>query len=390
MHLFVFNEDLRPQLQRAVLALSAASLLCTVGCKHKQDEQGQRPPLEVAVVAATERDVPIYGEWIGNLDGFVNAQIQPQVAGYLIHQDYKEGEPVHKGQVLFEIDPRPFQASLDQAKGQLQQARAQLELARINVKRDAPLVAAHALAQSQLDTDTQQAAQIEGIVKTDEAAVRMAELNLEWTRVRSLIDGIAGKATVQVGNLVNTQTQLTTVSQVSPIKAFFSISEQEYLAMNESTRQKGATDLLRGSKMIPLELILSNGESYSQKGNIVYVDRGIDNTTGTITVAGSFPNAQNLLRPGQFAKVRALTNVQKDAVLVPQRAVLDQQGQHIVVVVNGNNMATPKLVKVGKQVGDEWIILEGIKAGDHVVTEGNGKVQSTMPVHAVADHAGGK
>jgi membrane fusion protein (multidrug efflux system) len=345
------------------------------------------PPLEVGVATAQQRDVPIYGEWVGNLDGYVNAQIQPQVAGYLIRQDYREGQQVHKGEVLFEIDPRPFQAALDQAQGQLVQAKAQLELSRINVRRDEPLVAAHALAQSQLDTDTQLAAQNEGIVQTDEAAVRMAQLNLGWTRVRSLIDGIAGKATIQVGNLVNTSTILTTVSQVNPIKAFFSISEQEYLDLSESVKRQGASDLLRGKKAIPLELILANDQIYPAQGMIVFVDRGVDNSTGTITIAGSFPNPSNLLRPGQFAKVRALTGTQLNAILVPQRAVLDQQGKHLVVVVGRDHMARIRPVTVGKQVDTGWIITSGLNAGETVVTEGNGKIQATMPVHPVPENS---
>jgi membrane fusion protein (multidrug efflux system) len=341
------------------------------------------PPLEVAVTTATQRNVPIYGEWIGNLDGFVNAQIQPQVSGYLVRQDYHEGQQVHKGQVLFEIDPRPFQASLDQAKGQLIQARAQLELSRINVRRDGPLVTAHALAQSQLDTDSQLAAQNEGVVRTDEAAVRMAELNLGWTKVRSLIDGIAGRATVQAGNLVNTATALTTVSQVNPIKAFFSISEQEYLALSTSVKQRGSSDLLKNKQAVPLELLLADGQSYPQKGTIVFVDRGVDNTTGTITIAGAFPNPANLLRPGQFAKIRALTHTEENAVLVPQQAVLEQQGKHTIVVVGKDNMAHIRPVTVGPQVDSDWIIASGLSAGETVVTEGNGKILSTMPVRPV-------
>ena len=389
--LFVLKTGRKMQRQTTMfLAVLGAAVAMMSGCKSDDAKNEARPPMEVAVVTAESRDVPIYGEWVGNLDGYVNAQIQPQVAGYLIRQDYKEGQQVHKGQILFEIDPRPFQAALDQAQGQLQQAKAQLELARINVKRDTPLVAAHALAQSTLDTDTQQAAQIEGVVKADEAAVRMAQLNLEWTKVRSLIEGIAGKANVQVGNLVNLQTQLTTVSQVNPIKAFFSISEQEYLDLAASTRKQGASDLISGKKSIPLELLLANGDTYPQKGEIVYVDRGVDNATGTITIAGEFANRESLLRPGQFAKVRALTRTEKNAVVVPQRAVIEQQGKHLVAVVDANNLATPRVVQVGKQVGTEWIITAGIKAGDRVVTEGNGKIQSPMPVHPVAERAGGR
>ena len=369
-----------------VMLLAAAGLLLLAsGCKRGQASGGAMPPLEVGVVTVEQRDVPIYGEWVGNLDGFVNAQIQPQVSGYLIRQSYHEGQQVHKGEVLFEIDPRPFQAALDQAQGQLAQAKAQLELSRINVRRDGPLVEAHAMAQSQLDTDTQLAAQNEGIVKTDEAAVRMAELNLGWTKVRSLIDGIAGKATTQVGNLVNTSTALTTVSQVNPIKVFFSISEQEYLDLTESAKKRGASDLLSGKKAIPLELLLANGQVYPGKGTIVFVDRNVDNSTGTITIAGSFTNSSNLLRPGQFAKVRALTSTQQSAILVPQRAVLDQQGKHLVVVVGKDGMARVRPISVGKQVDENWIVISGLQAGEQVVTEGNGKIQTTMPVHAVPE-----
>lgn len=387
MRFFVFKFRPTMNAARQVASLSLVScMLFAVGCKKSQVATSL-PPLQVAVATAEQKDVPIYGEWVGNLDGYVNAQIQPQVSGYLIRQDYREGQQVHKGQVLFEIDERPFQAALDQAQGQLAQARAQLELSRINVRRDTPLVAAHALAQSQLDNDTQQAAQYQAIVQTDAAAVRTAQLNLGWTKVRSLVDGIAGKAVMQVGNLVNTTTALTTVSQVNPIKAYFAISEQEYLNLTDSARRQGATDLLRVGSKIPLELTLSNGEVYPQKGTIVFVDRGVDSNTGTITIAGAFPNTSNQLRPGQYAKVRALTSVQKDAILVPQRAVMDQQGQHLVVVVGPNNLATIRQVTVGRQVGSAWIITSGIRAGERVVTEGNGKVRGPMPVQPVAEQS---
>jgi membrane fusion protein (multidrug efflux system) len=387
MRFFVFNfrPGVKTGLQTASLLL-VSSLLIATGCK-KSSVTGTPPPLEVAVATAEQRDVPINGEWVGNLDGFVNAQIQPQVSGYLIRQDYHEGQQVHKGQVLFEIDGRPFQAALDQAQGQLAQARAQLELSHINVRRDQPLVAAHALAQSQLDNDTQQAAQYAAVVQSDEASVRTAELNLGWTKVRSLVDGVAGKAVMQVGNLVSTTTALTTVSQVNPIKAYFAISEQEYLNLSDSAKRQGVTDLLRVGSKIPLELSLSNGQVYPQKGTIVFVDRGVDNTTGTIMIAGAFPNSSNLLRPGQYAKVRALTNVQKDAILVPQRAVMEQQGQHLVVVVGPNNMTETRLVTVGSQVGSNWIITSGIHAGERVVTEGNGKIRGPMPVRPVVEQA---
>jgi membrane fusion protein (multidrug efflux system) len=362
---------------------------CTLfacGCKRKAGVTGTPPALEVGVVSVEQRDVPVYGEWVGNLDGYVNAQIQPQVSGYLVRQVYREGQHVRKGDVLFEIDPRSFQASLDQAQGQLGQARAQLELSQINVKRDTPLVAIHALAQSQLDNDTQQVHQYQSLVKTNEAAIETAQLNLSWTKVRSLIDGIAGRATIQAGNLVSTSTTLTSVSQVNPIKAFFSISEQEYIDLTNSAKRQGAVDLLKGGSKISLELTLANGEKYPGSGSIVFVDRAVDNTTGTILIAGAFSNPSGLLRPGQFAKVRALTSVQKNAFIVPQRAVLDQQGQHLAIVVGANNIAKVQKITVGSQVGQDWIVTSGLNPGDRVVTEGNGKVRDGMAVKPVADN----
>lgn len=369
------------------LVVLAGSFLFSTGCKKNQAPQTQMPPLPVGIVTSEQKDVPLYGDWIGNLDGYVNAQIQPQVSGYLIHQSYKEGQHVRKGDVLYEIDPRPFQASLDQAKGQLGQAKAQLMLAQINVKRDTPLVEAHALAKSQLDNDTQQVAQYEALVKTNEAQVQTAQLNLGWTKVRSLVDGIAGQATTQIGNLVNTSTVLTSVSQVNPIKAFFAISEQEYLMLSQSAKEKGVSDLLRSGSKIPLELTLANGDKYPMKGTIIFVDRQVDNQTGTIRIAASFANPESLLRPGQFAHVSALTGVKHGAVLVPQRAILEIQGQHQVAVVGADNRVKIKNVTVGKQVGQNWIIEQGLQAGETVITQGNGKVRDGMPVAPKPDTA---
>ncbi len=387
LRMFVLRGIRSAKIRTALVPLALGfCMLLPSGCKSKGRTAGKPPLLEVGVISVEQRDVPLYGEWVGNLDGYVNAQIQPQVSGYLIRQDYCEGQHVRKGDVLFEIDPRTFQASLDQAEGQLGQATAQLQLSQINVRRDTPLVAIHALSQSQLDSDTQQANQYESLVKTNEAAVETAQLNLGWTKVRSLIDGIAGRAAIQVGNLVSTSTTLTSVSQVSPIKAFFSISEQEYIDLTNSARQQGAVELLKGGGKISLELTLANGEKYPGSGSIVFVDRAVDNTTGTILVAGAFPNSSGFLRPGQFARVRALTSVVKNALIVPQRAVLDQQGQHLAVVVGANNVAKVQKVTVGRQVGQDWIVTSGLNPGDRVVTEGNGKVRDGMAVKPVADN----
>jgi RND family efflux transporter MFP subunit len=322
--------------------------------------------------------VPVYGEWIGSLDGYTNANITPQVTGYLIKQNYREGSYVHKGDVLFEIDPRPFQAVLDQAKGALAQANAQLDLANINYKRDEPMAKLHAIAQSQFDTDTQTKAQAGAAVVSAQANVESAELNLGFTKVLSLVDGIAGIAQTQIGNLVTQQTTLTSVSQVQPIKAYFSISEQEYLAMSD--RIKGSIDMLAATNPEPLQLTLANGNVYPQPGRIVFTDRQVDGQTGTIRIVGAFPNPGNILRPGQFAKVRALTGNNQNAVLVPQRAVSELQGSYEVAVVGSDNKVTIRKVTVGDRTGSLWIIRDGLKEGEQVISEGTQKVREGSTV----------
>jgi membrane fusion protein (multidrug efflux system) len=295
--------------------------------------------MPVDVVTVQQSDVPVSNEWVGTLDGFVNAQIQPQVSGYLIKQNYREGSVVQKGQALFEIDPRPFQAALQQAEGQVGQAQgavgqaqAQFQLAQINVNRDTPLAAEHAIAQSQLDNEKQQAAQAEASVASArasvaaaQAAVANAKLNLGFTEVRSLITGVAGQATTQVGNLVGPQSVLTSVSQLDPIKVYFSISDSEYLGLIKRTTQSNA-DLLRASSNLPLTLTLANGSVFPHTGRIIFVDRQMNQQTGAIRIAASFPNPGNVLRPGQFGRVRAQTTVLNNAILVPQSAVQELQG----------------------------------------------------------------
>jgi RND family efflux transporter MFP subunit len=367
----------------AAFLLLLAGLALVAGCSKPAQGggPGQYPPPDVTTTTVEQKNVPVFGDWVANLDGYTNAQIQPQVTGYLIRQNYKEGSQVSKGQILYEIDPRPFQAALDQAKGQLAQAKAQLQLAQINVKRDSPLAEARAIARSQLDNDLQTQAADEAGVKAQEAAVETAELNLGFTRVRSLLDGIAGIATTQVGSLVTQSTVLTTVSQVQPIKVYFAISEQEYLALSKKAQQGGAADLLHSSSRVPIELTLSNGTVYPSKGRIVFVDRQVNSSTGTIRVAAAFPNPQNLLRPGQYGKVRAQTELQHDALLVPQRAVTELQGSYQVAIVNADNKVHIQPVQVGPQIGADWIITSGLKPGEQVVIEGNGKLVDGIPVH---------
>jgi membrane fusion protein, multidrug efflux system len=362
-------------------ALSAASLLQLTACAKKQGNAKVAPPLQVSVATAEQRDVPLYGDWVGTLDGFVNAQIQPQVlTGYLVKQDYREGSVVQAGQVLFEIDPRPFQTTLDQAEGQLVQAQAQLGLADINVKRDTPLAKAHATSQSQLDNDIQQQAQLQGTVRTAEANVEQAQLNLSFTKVRSLVTGIAGRALVQVGNLISPSSALTTISQVNPIKVYFPISEQEYLALLSRVKEGGRADLLDSGNVVPLQLTLGNGSVYPYKGHIVFVDRQVGQSTGSIQVAGSFPNPGNLLRPGQFGRIKAETEVRRNALLIPQKAVNELQGSSQVAVVGSDNRVHIRTVALGPQVGSDWIVTSGISPNERVVTEGTSKLKDGMPV----------
>ena len=367
----------------AAVLLLLAGLALVAGCSKSAKGGGppQYPPPDVTTTLVEQRDVPIYGEWVANLDGFTNAQIEPQVTGYVVRQDYKEGSVVQKGQVLYQIDPRPFLAALDQAKGQLAQAQAQLQLSDINVKRDTPLADARAIARSQLDNDLQSKFANEAAVRAAQANVANAELNVGFTKVRSLLDGIAGIATVQTGSYVKADTVLTTVSQVQPIKVYFAISEQEYLELTRKAREGGAADLLHSSNRVPIELTLSNGNVYPDKGHIVFVDRGVDPNTGTIRVAAAFPNPQNLLRPGQYGRVRAQTEIMKGALLVPQRAVSQLQGSYQIAVVSNDDKVHIHTVQVGPQIGTEWVIASGLEPHDQVVIEGNGKLADGMPVH---------
>lgn len=364
----------------SLLTLASAAL---TGCESKSASATAGPPpaMPVSVVKAEKQDVPVIGEWVGTLDGYVNAQIQPQASGYLIEQDYREGAPVAKGQVLFEIDPRPFEAALHQAEGQLGQAKAQLALANINVNRDTPLADAHAIARSQLDNEVQQKVQAEAAVETAQAAVDNAKLNLGFTQVRSLISGVAGQATTQVGNLVSTQSVLTSVSQLNPIKVYFSISDSEYLALVESAR-KGGGSLLQGSSRIPLTLTLSNGDAYPYKGHIDFVDRQLNPQTGAIRIAAAFPNPHNVLRPGQFGRVHAETQTLRNAVLVPQVAVSDFQGQKQIYTVAANHTVHVNNVTLGPQFGNDWVIDKGLDAGELVITDNLQKLREGAPVDA--------
>jgi RND family efflux transporter MFP subunit len=362
---------------RIASALSVVALLA--GCGGRGATPPMAPP-EVKVIAVAQRDVPIVSEWVATLDGYVNAQIQPQVAGYIVKQTYREGSPVHKGDILFEIDPRPFQAVLDQAKAQLAQAVAQLGKTQLDVDRDTPLAKERAIAQSQLDNDVQANLAAKAAVQSSEAQVEQAQLNLGFTHVTSLFDGIAGIAQVQLGNLVNPSIVLTSVSQVNPIKAYFPMSEQEYLRLADSIN--APQDHVDAPKDAPpLELILADGTVYPSKGRVLYTDRQVDITTGTIRVVSAFPNPKNFLRPGEFGRIRASTYTRTGALLVPQRAVIDLQGSFQVAVVGSDNKVSVRIVKVGERVGTEWIIDSGVKQGEMVIVEGVQKVRDGVSVN---------
>jgi len=363
-------------MRRISIGLVAAVLLVNaLGCSSgKVNAAAPPPPPVVEVAPVIQKDVPVQGEWVGTLEGFVNAQIQPQVSGYLIRQAYREGALVRKGQLLFEIDPRPFQAVLDQARGQLAQAEAQMANAELNVKRDIPEAEAHAIPQSQLDTDTQALRAAKASVEANQAAVEQAAINLGYTRVVSLIDGIAGINTVQVGNLVGPSTVLTAVSQVSPIKVYFPISEQEYLRMADGG-SPGSVDFISHASRIPLQLTLADGNAYPHPGRIIFADRQVNTQTGTIQIVGEFPNSRNLLRPGQYARVQAPTGNITGALLVPQAAVNQQQGSYQVTVIGADNRAQVRTVQVGPTVGALWVITSGLKPGERVVAVGGDKVK---------------
>ena len=372
---------------RLVLFLLPVTVVFVAGCESPKAASPVPSP-EVEVASVVQKDVSIYSEWVATLDGYVNAQIQPQVTGYVIRQTYKEGSFVHKGQILFQIDPRPFQALLDQVNAQLAQAQAQLGKTQMDVDRDTPLAKERAIAQSQLDNDIQANQAAKAAVKAAEAQVEQAKLNLEFTDVKSLLDGISGIAQVQIGNLVNATTVLTSVSQINPIKAYFSISEQEYIhfadRINAETQKETPTN---GP---PFELILADGSVYPHKGVGLLTNRQVDVATGSIQVISSFPNPKNALRPGQFGRLRAAPEIRNGALLVPQKAVTELQGTYQLAVVNADNKVSIRAVKVGARVGPLWIVENGVKPGELVIVEGLQKVQngSTVKIKQAAPAKG--
>ena len=385
--------------------------MAAAGCTRVTSAAGSPRPPEVEVVQVEQRDVPIYHEWIGTLDGMVNAAIRAQVTGYLLTQDYSEGSFVKKGQLLFEIDPRPFDAALAQAQGQLAQAKGQLAQAKaqlaqsqaqlqqsmasqkrtqLDVDKYTPLAKQQAVTQQELDNAVQNnvaaqaqieasnagvetaKAQIEAstaAVESAQAAVEAAKVNTGFTHLTSPIDGIAGQAQVQVGNLVNPSSGvITTVSTLDPIRGNFTVGEQEYLSLT-----RGGVGYLT---KLQLDLILADGSTYPHKGKFFFADRQVNQNTGAIQLTGLFPNPGNRLRPGQYGKVRAAIGTSAGALLVPQRAVTELQGGYQVAVVDSANKVGIRTVKLGDRIGSMWIVTEGLKAGERVVAEG---IQQARP-----------
>jgi RND family efflux transporter MFP subunit len=384
---------IRKLLIGAVLALVALGAIFAVA-RLRSSGGPQGGPADVEVVQVEKKDVPIVGEWIGTLDGLVNADVRAQVSGYLQRQGYQEGAFVKQGELLFQIDPRPFQAAVDQAQGQLEQATATLanteavqRRTELDVNRYTPLAQEQAASQQDLDNAIQNNLAAKATVETAQAqiqtakaALETAKINLDFTRLIAPIDGIAGQAQLQVGALVNPSSgPVTSVSTVDPIKVYFTVSESEYLAW----RRRFPTEVTRAEadKSLQLELILADGSVYPHQGTIFFADNKVNESTGAIRIAALFPNPGNILRPGGYAKVRAATQIQQGALLVPQRAVSELQGGYQVAVVDGQNKISIRSVQVGDRVGNLWIVSEGLKLGERVVVEGVQKVRPGMQVN---------
>jgi RND family efflux transporter MFP subunit len=378
----------------AFCLLVVGLIIGAVRPKHVSGAQPGASP-DVEVVQVEQKDVPIFGEWIGTLDGLTNADVRAQVTGYIMRQGYQEGAFVKKGQLLFEIDPRPFQAALDQAEGQLAQAKAALANAQavqgrteLDVNRYTPLAKEQAASQQDLDNAVQNnmaakatVATAQAQIKSAEAAVETARINLDFTRLVAPIDGIAGQAQLQVGALVNLSSgPVTSVSTVDPIKVYFTVGEPQYLAWRK--RFPTESSRLAADKNLRLQLILADGSTYSYEGTFYFADRQVNESTGAIRIAGLFSNPNNILRPGGYGKVRAVIRLQQGALLVPQRAVSELQGGYQVGVVGSDEKVSIRTVTVGDRVGTQWIIAEGLNPGERVIAEGIQKVRPGMHVNA--------
>jgi RND family efflux transporter MFP subunit len=387
------NAPKRYLLGGGVVVLIVIGLIMGAIRPNKHAQAAPNVP-DVRVVQVEQHDVPIIHEWIGTFDGLVNADVRAQVTGYLLTQGYQEGAFVKKGQLLFQIDPRPFKAAVDQAEGLLAQAKAQLANAEavqgrteLDVKRYTPLAKEQAATQQDLDNAVQNnlaaLASIETAkaqIKTSEAAVETAKINLDFTRLVAPIDGIAGQAVLQVGALVSPATgPVTSVSTVNPIKVYFTVGEPQYLAFRKRFPTPQSTEA--SEKGLKIELVLADGSSYPHVGSFDFADRQVNVSTGTIRIAALFPNPDSILRPGGYAKVRVPVQIQHDALLVPQRSVSELQGSYQVAVVDNDDKVTIRPVTVGTQLDSRWVITDGLNPGDRIVAEGTQKVRQGIKVN---------
>jgi len=358
-----------------LLPMGAFLFTGLVGCAEKEKPAPPAPP-EVTVATVVQQDVPMYDEWVAQLNGPVNAEITPKVQGYLLRQEYQNGYFVKKGQRLFELDPRQYEAALDAAKASVARAQANFAKYQADVARDTPLAAQNAIPLKQLDNDTGNRDAAAAEVLAEKANEENAELNLAWTNVNSPIDGIAGVSNSQIGDLVGTGTKMTTVSQVNPIWAYFNISERTFLGAAARVQGIISGQVSRNSlASTSIEFIQANDVRYPQKGRFVYVNRQVGSQTGTIQMAAEFPNPDAALRPGGFGRVRIQSGVNKNALLVPQRAVIEVQSNYMVVVLGSDHKATFRPVKMGARVGPNWIVSEGLQPGEQVVAEGIERIQ---------------
>jgi membrane fusion protein (multidrug efflux system) len=358
-------------------------LVAAAGCRRR--DPPAPPPLEVEVAPVVQKDVPVVSEWIGTLDGSVNADIRPKIEGYLLRQLYKEGQFVHTGARLFEIDPRQFRAALEQAQGAVGQAEAQLAKAKKDVERFTPLAADRAISQQELDNALSAERAAQAAYASAVAAVDQAALNLGWTHVTSPIEGIAGIAKSQVGDLVNTDTVMTTVSTVDPIRVSIGISEKEYLRFAPQINRANYATTEQGPF---LDLVLDDGTVFPHKGRAVLVDREVDPRTGTMIVRGFFPNPGNILRPGQYARVRAALQTKTGALLVPQRAISELQGSYRVAVLDAQGKVDVREVEPAERVEGMWVIDKGVKAGENVIVSGLQYLRAGVTVKAKPAAAG--
>ncbi len=338
------------------------------------------PPIEVLVAEVVRQDVPVTGDWVGTTDGYINAQIRAKVQGYLLKQGYRDGSTVHAGQLLYQLDPRQYQADLDKAVGDLAQAKANLLRSQQNEAKYRPLLKVGAVSQREYDNTVQDVLGNQAAVEAAQGNVAAAKLNLDWTRITSPIDGVAGITQAQIGDLISPATVMTTVSQVDPIKVYFPISEQEYLKFADGIEHFRRTG--DASTTPTLQLILANGDLYAHTGKPSAVNRQVESQTGSIQIESLFDNPDNLLRPGQFARVRAVTESLKNALVVPERAIQEIQGNHQVAVVGPDDTVDIRGVKVGPRYAGLWVITDGVKPGERVVAEGLQKVRTGAKVHA--------